>query len=136
LETGGFLLAASGTGLASIVAMAGSAGITRHRLAFQVSELALDQLFGFAADRGCWVPAQFHSHAAAAFLSITDREHGLRVHGFTSAVVPDFAHPPAALAAWSWSRFADGCWIAAPCPLAADGGLEVVTFDEDGVRGY
>jgi hypothetical protein len=134
-ETGGFLLAPEGTGSVSIVAFAGAAGITRRRLLFQVSELALDRLFGFAAARRCWVPAQFHSHAAGAFLSVTDQEHGLRVSGFASAVVPEFADPPAAVAAWSWWRFDDGEWVGAPAPRTADGDLEAVIFDEDGVRG-
>jgi hypothetical protein len=102
---------------------------------FQVSELAMDRLFEFAADRGYWVPAQFHSHLARAFLSVTDQEHGLRVNGFTSAVVPDFADPPASVAAWSWWRFGSGGWVAAPAPHTADGDVEVVIFDEDGVRG-
>ena len=91
VETGGFLLAREGTSSVCTVAFAGSTGIVRHRLQLQISEIALDKLFAFAGEEGCWVPAQFHSHAEEAFLSRTDREYGLRVPGFISAVVPDFA---------------------------------------------
>ena len=87
VETGGFLLAPEGQRAVTIVAFAGEMGIIRRRLFFQVSALALDQLFGFAGERACWVPGQFHSHATGAFLSFTDQEQGLRVQGFTSAVV-------------------------------------------------
>lgn len=135
VETGGFLLAPAGASSISVVAFAGEAGVTRRRLMFQVSELALDQLFEFVADRGYWIPGQFHSHFARAFLSVTDQEHGLRVNGFASAVVPNFADPPASVTAWSWWRFGSGGWVAASAPHTADGDVEVVIFDEDGVRG-
>jgi len=134
VETGGFLLAPEGTGSVCTVAFAGTSGITRRRLQLQISEIALDKLFAFASEQGCWVPSQFHSHAGEAFLSWTDREHGLRVPGFTSAVVPDFADPPASPDAWTWWLFSQGEWHPVDCPRAVDRDLRQVTFDEDGVR--
>jgi hypothetical protein len=134
VETGGFFLAPQGQGLVTVVAFAGQAGITRQGLLFQVSALALDQLFGFADQRSCWVPAQFHSHAAGAFLSFTDQQHGLRVSGFTSAVIPRFADPPAGMAAWGWWRFSAQDWTPCQPPQMQGHEVEVVVFDEEGVR--
>jgi proteasome lid subunit RPN8/RPN11 len=134
VETGGFLLAPLGTEAVSIVAFAGAKGIKRDRLYLEISEIALDRLFGFAEDKQCWVPAQFHSHAGPAFLSRTDREHGLRVPGFISAVVPDFAEPSARMTAWAWFRFDQGGWHSVSSPPAAQRDLCQVTFDEEGVR--
>jgi len=62
--------------------MAGSAGVMRYRLAFQISELALDHLFGFAGDRGCWVPAQFQSHAGEKHEFVAEacfNQHNLQI---------------------------------------------------------
>jgi hypothetical protein len=134
VETGGLLLAPRGQGTVTIAAFAGKAGITRERLLFQVSALALDRLFGFADQRSCWVPAQFHSHAAAAFLSLTDQQHGLRVTGFTSAVIPRFADPSTSVAAWGWWRFSSEEWNLCPPPETEGNDVEVVIFDEEGVR--
>lgn len=134
VETGGFFLAPQGQGTVAVVAFAGQAGITRRRLLFQLSALALDQLFGFADRRFCWVPAQFHSHAAEAFLSFTDQQHGLRVKGFTSAVIPRFADPTAEVAAWGWWRFSSEDWIPCQPPQIEGHEVEVVVFDEEGVR--
>jgi len=134
VETGGFLLAPEGSGSVCTVAYAGAKGITRYRLQLQISEIALDKLFAFASTQGCWVPAQFHSHAGSAFLSRIDREYGLRVPGFTSAVVPAFADPPVNPDAWIWWQFDHGDWYPVDGPRTADRDLRQVTFDEDGVR--
>jgi proteasome lid subunit RPN8/RPN11 len=134
VETGGFLLAPEGTGSVSAVAFAGTRGIIRHRLRLQISEIALDQLFGFAEQHSFWVPAQFHSHAGEAFLSQADREYGLRVPGFISAVIPGFAGPPERTDAWAWWRFDGTDWIAAARPRTGYGDMRQVIFDEDGVR--
>ena len=134
VETGGFFLAPQGQGTVTVVAFAGQAGVTRQRLLFQVSSLALDQLFGFADLRACWVPAQFHSHADGAFLSFTDQRHGLRVSGFTSAVIPRFADPPARMAAWMWWRFSNEVWNPCQPPQMEGREVAVVVFDEEGVR--
>jgi hypothetical protein len=134
VETGGFFLAPHGQGTVAVVAFAGQAGITRQRLLFQVSALALDQLFSFAGQRACWVPAQFHSHAASASLSFTDQQHGLRVSGFTSAVIPRFADPPAVVTAWGWWRFSNEDWTPCQPPQTEGHEVEVVIFDEEGVR--
>jgi proteasome lid subunit RPN8/RPN11 len=134
VETGGFLLASEGTGAVRVVAFAGTAGIIRHRLQLQISEIALDRLFAFAEEQGCWVPAQFHSHAGEAFLSQADREYGLRVPGFISAVIPGFADPPARPDAWTWWRFDGTEWNPARSPEAGRRDMLQVVFDEDGVR--
>jgi hypothetical protein len=134
VETGGFLLAPRGQGAVTVMAFAGEVGIIRERLLFQVSALALDQLFGFADQRSCWIPAQFHSHAAGAFLSRTDQQLGLRVKGFTSTVIPDFANPPCEVTAWGWWRFSSEDWIPCQPPQIEGDDLEVVTFDEEGVH--
>lgn len=134
VETGGFLLGPEGTGSVSTVALAGTSGITRRRLQLQISEIALDQLFAYAGEQGCWVPAQFHSHAGEAFLSRTDREHGLRVPGFVSAVIPGFVDPPTSLDVWTWWRFDRGEWHPADSPSTEGCDLRQVIFDEDGVR--
>jgi hypothetical protein len=134
VETGGFLLAPQGQGTVTVVAFAGQVGITRQRLLFHVSALALDQLFSFADQRACWVPTQFHSHAAGAFLSFTDQQHGLRVSGFTSAVIPRFADPPAGVTAWGWWRFSSEVWTPCQPPRMEGREVEVVVFDEEGVR--
>jgi len=134
VETGGFLLAPEGTGSVCTVALAGTSGIIRRHLQLQISELALDQLFAYAGERGCWVPAQFHSHAGEALLSRTDREHGLRVPGFVSAVIPGFADPSTNLDIWTWWRFDQGDWHPADSPSTGGCDLRQVIFDEDGVR--
>lgn len=134
VETGGFLLAPKGQGTVTVVAFAGQAGVTRQRQLFKVSALALDQLFAFAGQRACWVPAQFHSHAADAFLSFTDQQYGLRVSGFISAVVPRFADPPTDLAAWGWWRFSSENWTPFQPPPIQGHEVEAVIFDEEGIR--
>lgn len=134
VETGGFLLAPRGSEAITTVAFAGVKGIVRHRLYFEISEIALDRLFGFAEDAGCSIPAQFHSHAGLAFLSRTDREHGLRVPDFISAVIPDFTAPPEEMSAWTWWRFNHGDWHATNSPRTTNGDLHLIIFDEDGIR--
>jgi proteasome lid subunit RPN8/RPN11 len=134
VETGGFLLAPEGTGSVCTVAFAGTSGIIRRRLQLQISEIALDQLFAFAGEEGCWVPAQFHSHVGEAFLSKTDRERGLRVPGFISAVIPGFTDPPACPGTWTWWRFDGTGWHPVGSPRAGHRDLRQVSFDEDGVR--
>lgn len=134
LETGGFLLLPRGSSAVSVVALCGSAGIERSEHLFQISARALDCLFTFADDRDVWVPVQFHSHAAAAFLSVTDKMHGLCVEGFISVVVPRFHEPPRDIADWGWWRYVGDQWI--PIEPAGQGHheVEVVYFDEDGIR--
>ncbi len=134
LETGGFLLASRDDDVLSIIAFAGKAGISRCRDLFQVSERTLSTLFQFADDRDLYAPVQFHSHRLGAALSRTDREHGLRAEGFTSAVVPAYADPPDSLTDWGWWSFKTGAWVAATPPVPVTGGLTVAEFDEDGLR--
>jgi hypothetical protein len=134
LETGGFLLLPGDADIVSLVALAGDQGITRRRDRFQISERALDRLLTFADDRDLWVPIQFHSHEAGAFLSPIDADHGLRVEGFTSVVVPAYRDPPGNLDRWGWWRFTAGHWARANGARVADGAVELVRFDEAGVH--
>lgn len=134
LETGGFLLAPRAEDTLAIVALAGTAGIVRRARMFQVSEIALDRLFAHADRHDLWIPAQFHSHGRAAFMSPTDIDHGLSVQGFVTTIVPYFATPPADPSQWGWWRY-DDAWTPIAPPRAAAGAVSVITFDEDGVRG-
>lgn len=140
LETGGFLLAprggaTDGDGVVTAVAAAGDVGIVRCRDAFQISERALDRLFTFADDHGLWIPAQFHSHEVAAFLSFTDERHGLCVEEFTTIVIPAYAAPPEDVARWGWWRFTAGRWREAEPGHVTSGTVHLVRFDEAGVDG-
>lgn len=134
LETGGFLLLPGDADVVSMVALAGDQGIVRRRDRFQISERALDRLFTFADDRDLWVPIQFHSHGAGAFLSSIDADHGLRVEGFSSVVVPAYRDPPTDIHRWGWWRFTAGRWARANGARVTDGAVELVRFDEVGVH--
>lgn len=134
LETGGFLMLPRGTAIVSTVAFAGAAGIVRRHNLFQISERALDRLFTFADDHDLHIPVQFHSHEQGAFLSRTDAEHGLRVEGFTSVVVPMYSAPPVEMSRWGWWCFTIGAWVAAVIPPIGPGPVTAVRFDEDGVH--
>jgi hypothetical protein len=140
LETGGFLLvprvsSADGGSPVAVIALAGDAGIVRDRGLFQIGERALDRIFVFADHHDLWIPAQFHSHKVDAFLSWTDRRHGLCVEEFISTVIPAYASPPRDLARWGWWQFAPGAWRHTDPGRVTDGTVEVVRFDEAGVRG-
>jgi hypothetical protein len=119
----------------SAVAFAGDIGIVRYRDVFQISERALDRIFTFADDHDLWIPAQFHSHKADAFLSFTDERHGLCVEEFTSIVIPTYAAPPDDIARWGWWRFTAGRWRDAEPGHVTGGTVQLVRFDEAGVDG-
>lgn len=135
LETGGFLMLPRGSGTITAVAFAGTTGIVRHQRLFQISERALDRLFTFADDHNLYIPAQFHSHEDHAYLSWTDARYGLRVDGFTSTVIPTYGEPPADTGHWGWWCFTAGDWAPTAAPVTTTGPVNVVQFDEDGVRG-
>lgn len=140
LETGGFVLvprasSTDGGSPATVIALAGDAGIVRARSLFQISERALDRIFAFADHHDLWIPAQFHSHQVNAFLSRTDQRHGLCVEEFISTVIPAYASPPRDLARWGWWQFASGAWRDTEPGRVTDGTVEVVRFDEAGVHG-
>jgi len=134
VETGGLLLAKTGSTLVSAVAVAGTVGIIRGYGLFAITRPAFDAIFTWAEDNELQVRAMVHSHANEAFLSRTDREGGLRVTGFLSAVVPNFADPPLEPAAWRWWTYASS-WTPAPAaridPTARC--AHNVVFDGDGV---
>jgi len=134
VETGGFLLAAREDDAIAMVARAGSAGIVRRPDLFQVSDLALDRLFGYADEHDLWIPVQFHSHGLAAFMSPTDVEHGLCVEGFVSTIVPFFAAPPTDPSQWGWWRYEEA-WTPIAPPGASTAPVAAITFDEDDVHG-
>src|SRR5437660_1251066 len=90
LETGGFMMLPRGCGTVTTVAFAGITGIVRRQHLFQISARALDRLFTFADDHDLYIPVQFHSHERGAYLSWIDAQHGLRVDGFTSVVIPTY----------------------------------------------
>lgn len=136
LETGGFLMLPRDAPTVSIVAFAGTAGILRRRNLFQISAGALDRLFAFADDHDLQAPVQFHSHQTGAFLSRIDAEHGLRVEGFTSVIVPTYSAPPGDIRRWGWWCFTAGAWAATAVPPIGHGPVTAVRFDEDGVHAY
>jgi proteasome lid subunit RPN8/RPN11 len=135
VETGGLLLAKPGDSTVSVVAVAGTTGIVREYGLFIITRPAFDALFTWAEDHELQVRAMVHSHADEAFLSRTDREGGLRVKGFRSAVVPTFDNPPEDPALWRWWTFTSD-WTPTQAPrldptvTSADS----VVFDGDGVR--
>ena len=131
-ETGAFLLGLADQPV-TILALAGTAGVTRHRQQFRVTGQAIHRLLSWAGDRELQVVAQAHSHGAAAFLSRTDLRHGFSVEGFTTTVIPYFRMPPQDPADWGWWRY-EGEWIEVEAPGVIDGVATVVVFDEDGVR--
>ncbi|TDX04026.1 Mov34/MPN/PAD-1 family protein [Kribbella sp. VKM Ac-2566] len=147
VETGGLLLTGRGQSEVQAVAIAGLAGITRKYGMFLIERPAFDTIFTWAEDHGLQVRAMVHSHGEEAFLSRTDREGGLQVPGFISAVVPTFADPPADPSAWGWWTYrtdpgADrggergSEWTPIPAPAIDDSRRSVtsVVFDGDGVR--
>jgi hypothetical protein len=133
VETGGFLLAPRHGDARHIVALAGTAGIVRRRDLFQVSDLALDRLFAYADEQHLSIPAQFHSHRLEAFMSDCDIAHGLSVDGFLTTIIPRFADPPNDPARWGWWRY-EGRWAAIPPPHVVPGAVNVIRFDEEGIR--
>jgi hypothetical protein len=136
VETGGFLLApVADPDLITTLALAGTAGITRRRGLFAVSGIALDRLFTWADEHRLRIPAQFHSHGGRAFLSPTDLAHGLSVRGFVTCIVPFWDDPPDDPTDWGWWRFDGRDWRDEVSPeLDAGRSMDVVTFDEEGLR--
>lgn len=134
-ETGGFLLAPEDRpDRMSILALAGHAGITRRPRLFTVSGTAIDQLFTWAGEREMRIRAQVHSHAHGAFLSQTDLDHGFDVNGFITAVIPQFTAPPAQPGDWGWWQWAAGGWQRRRAPDAVAGKVQLLHFDEEGIR--
>jgi hypothetical protein len=131
VETGGFLLAAPRQPI-SVLALGGTAGITRRRSVFRVSPRALAQLFNWASERELHVAAQAHSHRGRAVLSETDLRHGFSVRGFTTTIIPYFAAPPEAPQAWGWWRY-ESEWRDVKAPSVIAGDTTIIYFDEERV---
>jgi hypothetical protein len=135
VETGGFLLARTGDPDAvRVLAMAGETGIERGWGRFRISAAAIDALFAWAEERELRIPAQFHSHGIGRGLSPVDRREGFNVRGFISCVVPEFHSPPTDPAQWGWWLFDGVAWVETAPAIVVEGGVTVVTWDEDGVR--
>jgi len=135
VETGSLLLTPRGEPTVSVLALAGEAGVTRHRGLFVLSAAALNPLFDYAEDRDLQVRAQVHSHMFEAFLSPTDKAGNIRMHGFIAAVIPTFATPSSDVAVWAWWVFDDAEWVETrPATVAANLKTTVITFDADGVH--
>jgi hypothetical protein len=134
VETGSLLLTPRGEPTASVLALAGEAGVTRHRGLFVLSAAALSPLFDYAEDNDLQVRAQVHSHRFEAFLSPTDKAGNIRMHGFIAAVIPTFATPSSDVAVWGWWVFEGAGWIATHPAIVSDLNTKVLTFDADGVH--
>ncbi|HVA85474.1 MAG TPA: hypothetical protein VNF73_04035 [Candidatus Saccharimonadales bacterium] len=134
LETGAMLLGRMGEQQVDIVALLGERGIERHPDHLVISGVALATLFDWADDRDARVLAQLHSHGLSALMSVTDQRFGLTVEGFTSAIVPEAACPPADPSRWGWWMFRGGLWEPSAPARVAEGSCLTVVFDESGVR--
>lgn len=135
VETGGLLLTKLGDSTVSVVAVAGTTGIVRKYGSFIITRPAFDAIFTWAEDNDLQVRAMVHSHPEEAFLSRTDREGGLRVKDFHSAVVPTFDNPPDDPALWRWWTFTSD-WTPTQAPQCdpTATSTDSVVFDGDGVR--
>lgn len=136
-ETGALLLTAPGDREVIAVALAGLDGIQRGEGLFAIILPAFDALFTYAEEQGLQVRAMVHSHPREAFLSYVDRQHGLRVRGFLSAVIPTYRNPPAGPEAWGWWRY-DGDWHTAEPAIMVEHGpvAKVFTFDSRGIHDH
>ncbi len=137
LETGFFLLARNDDPDAvDVLALCGTAGVSRHALQFTITGRAMAVLFEWAEASGLRVVAQVHSHLFHARMSPTDERFGLTVTGFRSAIVPNAAHASGRPSDWGWWQFGRGRWDRSLAPTAVDDlRSRVVQFDEAGVRG-
>jgi hypothetical protein len=134
VESGGLLLTDPGNPEVKVVALAGTIGIVRRYGLFVITRPAFDAIFSWAEDNDLQVRGMVHSHAGRAFLSPTDREGGLRVRGFVSAVVPTFVNPPQDPDRWGWWTYTSD-WTQVPAPAAASvaSSVQSLVFDGDGV---
>lgn len=134
-ETGALLLTEPDGCDVVALALAGGDGIQRDIGLFVITMPAFDSLFTFAENEGLQVRAMVHSHPREAFLSLVDRQHGLRVRGFISAVIPTYRNPPADPGEWGWWSY-QGDWHAVePATVAEHGPVaKVFTFDSGGIH--
>lgn len=134
VETGALLLTPPDEPTVTVLALAGTAGIERHRGLLVLSSAALNPLFSYAEDHDVQLRAQVHSHMYEAFLSATDKAGNIRMPGFIAAVVPDFETPAAAPAVWGWWTFDGTDWVPIQPALVTPHTTTVIVFDADGVR--
>ena len=137
VETGALLLTAPGDLTVTTVALAGQQGIQRGLGLFVITLPAFDALFTYAENHELQVRAMVHSHPEEAFLSYVDRQQGLRMRGFISAVIPTYADPPPLPEHWGWWRYDKDWHPDEPARVAADiPPAEILIFDAGGVRGH
>jgi hypothetical protein len=117
------------------VALLGARGIVRRPDQLIVSGKAMARLLDWADRKALVVRAQVHSHGREAFMSETDGRFGLTVEGFIAAIVPDARIASASVADWRWWEFEQGAWSTRLAPATTNRAIQVVEFDEDGVRG-
>lgn len=133
-ETGAFLLRPrKGLSLPGVVALAGLSGVERRVDQFAMSGACMDRLSEWAEENEYRIAAQVHSHLDEAFLSPIDRVGGLRMEGFISGVVPNFAEPDPFSGSWGWWTFRDGDWRTRESRDVIDEEVTVLVFDEGGV---
>jgi hypothetical protein len=116
--------------------MTGTAGVDRGWGLFRVSGKAIEALFEWSEQQDLRIPAQFHSHRYGAFLSPIDQREGFNVLGFISCVIPAFEQPSEDSKKWGWWTFDGTAWVATSPALLGEGDVQVVSFDEDGVRSH
>jgi hypothetical protein len=134
-ETGALLLTAPGSDEVAVVALPADTGILRRPDLFTITRPAFNSLFTYTEDADLQVRAMIHSHRGAAFLSATDRTHGLNLRGFISAVIPNYAFPPGRPDHWGWWRFNDS-WIPT-VPATFEESLpapKIIRFDAEAVH--
>ncbi|GLZ32030.1 hypothetical protein Lesp02_42180 [Lentzea sp. NBRC 105346] len=134
-ETGALLLTTPEKWDVVAVALAGDDGIQRGKGLFVITLPAFDALFTYAEEQDLQVRAMVHSHPYEAFLSPVDRQHGLRVRGFISAVIPTYGDPPVDPSDWGWWRFEDDWHPTQPAIMVEHGPVaKVFTFDSGGLH--
>jgi hypothetical protein len=119
--------------VASTVALAGDAAITRGEQIFAADGSALGPLFRWAEEHDLTIGAQVHSHRGAAFLSPTDLAHGFSVPGFITTVIPSFANPPADPTDWGWWVY-DSWWRRLRAPQTVNAPTAIIHFDARGIH--
>jgi hypothetical protein len=136
VETGALLLTPPDEPTVTVLALAGTTGIERHRGLLVISAAALSPLFSYAEAHDLQLRAQVHSHKYEAFLSRTDKAGNIRMPGFIAAVVPDFASPSADTSVWGSWTFDGTDWVPTQPALVTSQTTTVIVFDADGIRDH
>lgn len=133
VETGALLMCEPNNDVVRVLALVGTAGVTRRYGLFLLSMPVVDRAFTYAEDHQLRVRAQVHSHAEEAFLSATDQRGNLTMKGFTAAVIPTFQTPPSDPSSWGWWTFNAGTWnVSQPATVDMTSSAEILTVNADG----